>query len=79
MTVQQERPLTVTEHITTVRLPAPRIADHDAASHTPLLDEPLRGWGSAHDRRMAQWLMVMAVCLGLYCSVFLVLGARVFG
>lgn len=78
MTVQQERALTVTERPTTVRLPEPRRADHDTTSPTPAT-APLRGWGSAEDRRMAQWLMVMAVCLGLYCAVFLVLGARVFG
>lgn len=78
MTVQQERPAGVAERTTTARLPQPRRAEPDQRPQAPVAP-PQRGWGSVEDRTMARWLMTMAVCLGIYVSVFLVLGARVWG
>lgn len=82
MTVQQARRTGAPETTTTSRprLPEQRRQDHDAVEAAPPPAAPqLRGWGSAHDRTMARWLMVMAVALGLYVALFITMGTRVWG
>lgn len=74
MTVQQERPAVAAPPV--VRVPEQRRGEPEA----PAQARPLaRGWGSAEDRVMALWIVAMMVGLGLFITVFLTLGIRVWG
>ena len=83
MTVQQERPTPSAERVlSTVVLPEQRQAPHDEQPQVPAAPAAprppqLRGWGSVEDRTMGRWIILMAVVLGLYVSVMITLGARV--
>jgi hypothetical protein len=82
MTVQQERSTASAERTVTPVLPEQRRADHDGQASAPAPSPApaapqLRGWGSVEDRTMGRWIIVMAVVLGLYCSLMVTLGARV--
>lgn len=72
MTVQQERPAVASPPA--VRVPEQRRPEPAAPpSPAPLA----RGWGSAEDRTTAMWIVAMMLGLGVFITVFLTLGIRV--
>jgi len=60
------------------RVPAQRRADHDVQPRATSAPQ-LRGWGSAHDRTMARWMVAMMLSLSCYGSLMVTLGTHVFG